>query len=78
VARASRAVTVANPAGDSPRMRANWAVAPRSRAAAMVGASVNPRPVATAGTTTAELKTAKAAATSSPGTCPRAEPRLQK
>ena len=45
---------------------------------AMVGASVNPQPAATAGTTAAGLNTAKAAATSSPGTWPRAEPRLQK
>jgi hypothetical protein len=59
-------------------MRANWAVAPRVRAAAMVAASVSAQPCATAGTTAAGLNTAKAAATSSPGTCPSAEPRLQK
>jgi N-acetylmuramic acid 6-phosphate etherase len=44
----------------------------------MVAASVSAHPAATAGTTTAGLNTAKAAATSCPGTCPSAEPRLQK
>jgi hypothetical protein len=44
----------------------------------MVAASVRVQPKATAGTTTAGLNTANAAATSSPGTWPRHEPRLQK
>ena len=59
-------------------MRVSWAVAPRVRAAAMVGASVSDHPSSTHGTTTAGLNTPNAAATRWPGTCPRAEPRLVK
>ena len=51
---------------------------PSSRAAAMVGASVSVQPKVTAGTTASALNTPKAAATSSPGAWPRAEPRLVK
>ena len=44
----------------------------------MVGASVSVQPKVTAGTTASALNTPKAAATSSPGAWPRAEPRLVK
>ena len=44
----------------------------------MVEASVTAHPRSTQGTTTAGLNTANAAATSSPGAWPSAEPRLVK
>jgi hypothetical protein len=44
----------------------------------MVAASVRLQPSCTQGTTISGLNTAKAAATSSPGTCPITEPRLVK
>jgi hypothetical protein len=44
----------------------------------MVAASVIDQPDVTAGTTTDGLNTAKADATTSPGTCPSRDPRLQK
>jgi hypothetical protein len=44
----------------------------------MVGASVKVHPRSTQGTTTAGLNTPKVAATTWPGTWPRAEPRLVK
>ena len=53
-------------------------MAPSSRAAQMVAASVSDQPKSTEGTTAAGLNTAKAAATSSPGTWPMTEPRLVK
>lgn len=53
-------------------------MAPRRRASQMVGASVSVQPVVTAGITTSGLNTAKAAATTSPETCPMSEPRLVK
>lgn len=59
-------------------MRCSWAMAPASRAAQMVAASVRVQPWVTDGMTAAGLNTAKAAATSSPGTWPITEPRLVK
>ncbi|CAB4569471.1 unannotated protein [freshwater metagenome] len=53
-------------------------MAPLSRAEQIVDASVSVHPYDTEGTTTAGLKTAKDAATTSPGTCPMTEPRLVK
>ena len=48
------------------------------RASQIVAASVSVQPYVTAGTTTAGLNTPNAAATTSPGTWPITEPRLQK
>ncbi len=59
-------------------MRRSWPVAPSVRASQMVAASVRVHPCATSGTTIAGLNTANAAATTSPGTWPMTEPRLQK
>jgi hypothetical protein len=59
-------------------MRCNWPTAPSVRVAQMVAASVCVQPWSTSGMTTAGLNTPKAAATTSPGTWPMTEPRLQK
>ena len=77
-ARASSSVARPSPSGSDPRTRTSWPTAPCVRAAHMVAASALVQPKATAGTTASGLKTAKAAATTSPGTCPSTEPRLVK
>ena len=59
-------------------MRSSCATAPSVRAVAIVFASVSVQPYETLGTTAAGLNTANAEATSSPGTCPRQDPRLVK
>jgi hypothetical protein len=53
-------------------------MAPVVRAWHMLAASLRVQPSRTAGTTTAGLNTPNAAATTSPGTWPSTEPRLQK
>src|SRR5215472_2492588 len=74
--RASRSCSM--PAGAEPRILLSWATEPAVLACPMVVASVSDHPAVTAGITAAGLNTAKAAATSSPGTCPSEDPRLQK
>ena len=69
---------VETPSGEVPRSRTSCAMAPLSRAAQMVAASVIDQPWLTEGMTVAGLNTPKAAATTSPGTCPITEPRLVK
>ena len=64
--------------GSSPKMRARLATAPCSRAATMAAASVTAHAASTASRTIAGLNTPKAAAMTSPGTCPRQPPRLGK
>lgn len=59
-------------------MRASGPMAPSVRAAPISSAVGCSHPSATRGTTTAGLNTPKAAATTSPGTCPSTDPRLQK
>src|SRR4029077_19496970 len=68
----------AMPAGADPRILVSWAREPSVLACPMVAAFVSDHPNVTAGMTAAGLNTAKAAATSSPGTCPSNDPRLQK
>ena len=74
----SSSVARSRPSGSGPRIRSSCAVAPSLRAARMVAASVSDHPTSTRGTTIAGLNTAKADATTSPGTWPRMEPRLVK
>ena len=77
--RRSTSVAHASPSGSSPSIRRSEAVAPFSRAASIVGASVRFQPSATAATTIGRLKTPNAAATRCPDTwSPRHAPRLAK
>ena len=64
----NNAVAFASPSGSGPRTRTSCSTAPFVRAAQMVGASTLLQPNSTAGTTASGLKTANAAATTSPGT----------
>ena len=74
----SSSVARARPSGAAPSTRTSWATAPRVRAPQMVGASTLLHPKDTEGTTASGLNTAKAAATTSPGTWPMTDPRLVK
>ena len=78
VARESNVRARDAPSGFSPMMRCSCPIAPSSRAAQIVVASVSVQPYATDGNTTSGLNTENAAATTCPGTCPITEPRLVK
>ena len=56
----------------------SWPSAPSVRAARIASAPAISHPAVTKGTTTSGLNTPNAAATTSPGTWPSTEPRLQK